>query len=139
MQLIVAVVGSMGDFLVLFSLAIVGFALAFMLVFSEDGAAAAYSNSTNASTIAATPATDDSKPSFGNLPVSLFRSFATMLGDFDWEEIWEGGPFVLVVFLVAMVIGNIAPLWAAPITLSVGCRSMSIANSHGRSQETETL
>ena len=113
-QLIVAVVSKMGDFLLIFGLAIVGFAFAFMLVFSKEGVMTTDSNNTNTSTAArnstrAAVGNDDAL-SFGNVPASLFRSFTTMLGDFDVEEIWEGGSPVMCVFMVATLLGNIVLL-----------------------------
>ena len=44
------------------------------------------------------------------MPISLFRSFTTILGDFDAETLWLRGSPAVAVFMVAMIFGNIVML-----------------------------
>jgi len=120
-QLVLSVVLSMKNFLALLSLAVVGLGLAFMLVFgvvhtSVLGSVGDASSSSsvldlqNDSSIAESAQGIAIDMEFGSVPISLFRSFTTILGDFDAETLWLRGSPAVAVFMVAMVFGNIVML-----------------------------
>ena len=47
---------------------------------------------------------------FGTVPISLFRSFTTIIGDFDVETLWRRGSPAVAVFLSAVLFGNVVML-----------------------------
>ena len=81
-------------------LAITGFGLAFMLMFSagpfQDR------NSMNA--------TENVDVDFGTMTGSLLRSFTTINGDFDVHMVWESGSGSLILFVVTVLVGNVVML-----------------------------
>ena len=44
------------------------------------------------------------------MPISLFRSFTTINGDFDVETLWLRGSPAVAVFMVSLLIGNVVLL-----------------------------
>eukprot|EP01050_Picozoa_sp_SAG11_P019224 SAG11_NODE_3029_length_2753_cov_8.497739_3_plen_157_part_00 len=104
----------------LLGLVIIGFGFAFHLVFSagpfsrEEGASGPGPTSASAThdvngSVASNEDTDDDIE-FGSVPISLFRSFTTIVGDFDVETLWTRGSPAVVVFLVALLFGNVVML-----------------------------
>eukprot|EP01043_Picozoa_sp_COSAG02_P023738 COSAG02_NODE_1275_length_13506_cov_8.845603_18_plen_1068_part_00 len=111
-QLVISVVSAMRDFLVLFGLTIVGLSLAFMLVFSvapTSSSGAMNHGGRNDSMASDEPRVNDSIE-FGSVPISLFRSFTTIVGDFDVQTLWQRGSPAVAVFVSAVLFGNIVML-----------------------------
>ena len=90
----------MKNFMVILGLAVGGLGLAFMLVFS----AGPYSSGAQR--------TNTSQPDieFSTVPISFFRSFTTINGDFDVETLWLTGSPAVAVFMLALLFGNVVLL-----------------------------
>ena len=99
-QLVFTVVPAMKNFMVILGLAVGGLGLAFMLVFS----AGPYSSGAQR--------TNTSQPDieFSTVPISFFRSFTTINGDFDVETLWLTGSPAVAVFMLALLFGNVVLL-----------------------------
>eukprot|EP01043_Picozoa_sp_COSAG02_P015223 COSAG02_NODE_643_length_19037_cov_9.951632_16_plen_390_part_00 len=120
-QLVIAVVSAMKNFLALLGLTIVGLSLAFLLVFSvahtssrkdADPFANGVHNASFSSSLSIAPdlLVSDDSIEFGSVPISLFRSFTTIVGDFDVQTLWQQGSPAVAVFLSAVMFGNIVML-----------------------------
>ncbi len=111
-QLVFTVVPAMQNFMVILGLAVAGLGLAFMLVFS----AGPYSGlppppaTSNRTFTTQQPDNGRSVIDFTTVPISLFRSFTTISGDFDVETVWMTGEPAVIVFTVALLFGNVALL-----------------------------
>ena len=110
-QLVFTVVPAMQNFMVILGLAVAGIGLAFMLVFGAGPynglPPSAAPNSTSATQL---PNNGRSEIEFTTVPISLFRSFTTISGDFDVETLWTTGEPAVIVFTVALLFGNVALL-----------------------------
>ena len=97
--------------MLILGLAVAGLGLAFMLVFSAGPynglSPSAATNSTSATQLLNN---GRSEIEFTTVPVSLFRSFTTISGDFDVETLWTTGEPAVIVFTVALLFGNVALL-----------------------------
>ena len=100
MQLVFAVVPAIRDFMAILGLAIIGFGLAFFLMFSAGPFQ--HRNSMNA--------TESVDVDFGTMTGSLLRSFTTINGDFDVHMVWESGSGSLILFVVTVLVGNVVML-----------------------------
>ena len=101
-QLVITVVPAMQNFMVILSLAVAGLGLAFMLVFSA-GPYSAKSDNKDSGSVAKDAEIDIE---FSTVPITFFRSFTTISGDFDVETLWMRGSPAVVVFLIALLFGN---------------------------------
>ena len=95
-QLVFTVVPAMKNFMVILGLAVGGLGLAFMLVFSA-GPYDSGAKETN---------TSQPEIEFSTVPISFFRSFTTINGDFDVETLWLTGSPAVTVFMLSLLFGN---------------------------------
>ena len=91
----------MKNFMVLFGLATVGLGLAFMLVFSAGPFAPDAARELHIR---------EQNMEFGDVPVSIFRTFTTINGDFDVGTLWLRGAPTVAVFSAALLFGNVVLL-----------------------------
>ena len=96
-QLIITVVPKMGPFVFIFLICTVGCGVAFMLVFRRFPDPTAH------------PHWDD-ELEFETILTAIFQSFTIQMGDFDSGRLWARGGSTLIVFVVAMLVGNVALL-----------------------------
>ena len=100
-QLVFTVVPAMQNFMVILSLAVAGLGLAFMLVFSAGPYSAKRDKSSGSDINKA-----EIDIEFSTVPITFFRSFTTISGDFDVETLWLRGSSAVVGFLIALLFGN---------------------------------
>ena len=96
-QLVFTVVPAMKNFMVILGLAVGGLGLAFMLVFSAGPYDSEKEKATN---------TSQPEIEFSTVPISFFRSFTTINGDFDVETLWLTGSPAVTVFMLSLLFGT---------------------------------
>ena len=97
--------------MVLFGLATVGLGLAFLLVFSAGPFDPGANWLTQKYALGQQLEREGGQDiEFGNVPVSFFRAFTTINGDFDVGALWLRGAPAVAVFAAALLFGNVVLL-----------------------------
>ena len=126
----------MKNFMVLLGLATVGLGLAFLLVFSAGPFDPGANYLTQKYALGQQLEREGGQDiEFENVPVSFFRAFTTINGDFDVGTLWLRGAPAVAVFGAALLFGNVVLLNLLIAIVSDEFDQFTVHQSRGKIME----